>query len=69
MAKRRWGPVYECYHPGCGSQRSLRPRKQKTFKPRRLTSDTAYDYCGFHLDPANRETPMERRRRLLAEYA
>ena len=50
-----------CTYPGCNRFRD--------FPSGRTSVHLAlkYPYCGFHKNPANRESPEERRRRILQE--
>ena len=73
-----WGesdPVLVCTHPGCKRRRyvskaMMKPRerrraKYKIWNIKHYIWDRRIKFCRFHADPKNRETPEDRRRRLL----
>ena len=58
-------PWWMCPHPACTRRRA---RRQTRSLRCALSQYNAMMFCSWHLEEANRETPPERRLRILAEH-
>ena len=56
-----------CRWEGCSKRRIRKKPPYISRRPYSLTPANALKYCRWHLDPDNRETPEQRRARILAE--